>query len=152
MKATVHGNKLVPGKAGTGTRRPGQGLTAGRLNIGPFGVTSEDLQVGDVVLLKKRGLGIVRYKGPIHCDEDQENIWLGVELKSPDGKNDGTVQDKKYFSCQPKHGVFVRAVKRKIDPGELLAKIAKLKRENDLIPQLRKEMRQMRRQFEEYKM
>jgi len=114
-------------------------------------LTAEDLEVGAVVVLKKRGLGIVRYIGPIHCDQEKSNMWLGVELKSPDGKNDGTVQDKKYFACKPKHGVFVRAVKRKIDPGELLAKIAKLKKENDQIAVLKKELRQTRRDFEEYK-
>jgi len=117
----------------------------------PGMLTSEDLEVGAVVVLKKRGLGIVRYKGPIHCDQEKTNIWLGVELKSPDGKNDGTVQEQKYFSCKPKHGVFVRAVKRKIDPGELLAKIAKLKKENDKIAELKKELRNTRREFEEYK-
>jgi len=113
-------------------------------------VTADELQVGNVVLLKKRGLGIVRYVGPLHCD-DQEVTWLGVELKSKDGKNDGSVQNKKYFSCPPNHGVFVRQVKRKIDPGELLAKIAKLKKENDQISVLKKELRNSKQEFQEYK-
>jgi len=113
-------------------------------------VTAEQLQVGNAVVLKKRGLGIVRYIGPLHCD-DQEVTWLGVELKKADGKNDGSVQNKKYFSCPPNHGVFVRQVKRKIDPGELLAKIAKLKKENDQIAGLKGELRQTKREFQEYK-
>merc|ERR1719357_2085598 len=114
------------------------------------GVTAEDLHLGNAVLLKRRGLGIVRYIGPLHCD-DQAVTWLGVELKSADGKNDGSVQNKKYFSCAPNHGVFVRQVKRRIEPAELLAKIAKLKKENDQIDVLKKELRETKREYQEYK-
>lgn len=38
----------------------------------------------------------------------QSGLWIGVELDTPTGKNDGTVQDIQYFSCKPKHGIFVR--------------------------------------------
>jgi len=112
--------------------------------------TTDNLKVGDVVLLRKRGLGILRYKGPLHCD-DGNVTWLGVELKTPDGKNDGTVQNKKYFNCAPNHGVFVQQVKRKIEPAELLSKIEKLKSENDQIGILKNEIRQTRQEFSEYK-
>merc|ERR1719193_1437098 len=112
--------------------------------------TTDNLKVGDVVLLRKRGLGILRYKGPIHCD-DGKVTWLGVELKTADGKNDGTVQNKKYFNCPPNHGVFVQQVKRKIEPAELLSKIEKLKSENDQIAVLKDEIRQTRQEFGEYK-
>lgn len=112
--------------------------------------TTDNLKVGDVVLLRKRGLGILRYKGPLHCD-DGNVTWLGVELKTPDGKNDGTVQNKKYFNCAPNHGVFVQQVKRKIEPAELLSKIEKLKSENDQIGVLKNEIRQTRQEFTEYK-
>jgi len=111
---------------------------------------AENLKVGDVVLLRKRGLGILRYKGPLHCD-DAKVTWLGVELKTPDGKNDGTVQNKKYFNCPPNHGVFVQQVKRKIEPAELLSKIEKLKSENDQIAVLKNEIRQTRQEFNEYR-
>jgi len=111
---------------------------------------TDDLEVGNAVLLRKRGLGIIRYKGPLHCDEE-EQIWFGVELKTADGKNDGTVQNKKYFTCAPNHGVFVRQVKRKIDPSELLSKIARLKKENDQIALLKDELDQAKREFSEYK-
>lgn len=116
----------------------------------PAKSATENVKVGDAVLLRKRGLGIVRYKGPIHCDEKQDT-WLGVELKTADGKNDGTVQKKKYFNCPPNHGVFVLQVKRKIEPAELLSNLEKLKKENDQIPQLKKEIRQTKKEFEEFK-
>lgn len=34
--------------------------------------------------------------------------WVGVILEEPKGKNDGTVQGKRYFTCQENHGIFVR--------------------------------------------
>ena len=32
-------------------------------------------------------------------------------MDTPTGKNDGTVQGIQYFTCRPKHGIFVRADK-----------------------------------------
>ena len=43
--------------------------------------------------------------------EFAEGVWLGLELKTPVGKNDGTVQGKRYFSCKPGHGLIVRPSK-----------------------------------------
>uniref|UniRef100_A0A8C1P3A3 Dynactin subunit 1 n=1 Tax=Cyprinus carpio TaxID=7962 RepID=A0A8C1P3A3_CYPCA len=34
--------------------------------------------------------------------------WVGVILEEAKGKNDGTVQGKRYFTCQENHGIFVR--------------------------------------------
>ncbi|XP_035861589.1 dynactin subunit 1-like isoform X8 [Sander lucioperca] len=34
--------------------------------------------------------------------------WVGVILDEAKGKNDGTVQGKRYFACEENHGIFVR--------------------------------------------
>lgn len=49
--------------------------------------------------------GVLRYLGRV---DGQQGDWCGVELQEPKGKNNGTVKDKAYFRCPPKHGIFVK--------------------------------------------
>ncbi|XP_077008616.1 CAP-Gly domain-containing linker protein 4 isoform X1 [Tamandua tetradactyla] len=58
-----------------------------------------------VLLTSSSEMGAVRYVGPT---DFAAGIWLGLELRSAKGKNDGAVGDKRYFTCKPNHGILVR--------------------------------------------
>ncbi|KAB1266964.1 CAP-Gly domain-containing linker protein 4 [Camelus dromedarius] len=58
-----------------------------------------------VLLTSSNEMGTVRYVGPT---DFAAGIWLGLELRSAKGKNDGAVGEKRYFTCRPNHGVLVR--------------------------------------------
>jgi len=51
------------------------------------------------------GNGIVRFTGTTAFAPGK---WIGVELEAPNGKNNGSVQGKAYFTCRDGYGVFVR--------------------------------------------
>jgi len=57
------------------------------------------------------GRGLVRFYGATSFSPGK---WVGVELNEPAGKNDGTVQGVKYFTCKPNHGMFIRPSQVKI--------------------------------------
>lgn len=44
-----------------------------------------------------QGKGTVRFVGNTKF---RDGIWVGLELESPAGKNNGEVQGVKYFSCE----------------------------------------------------
>ncbi|XP_073848830.1 kinesin heavy chain 73 isoform X2 [Musca autumnalis] len=69
--------------------------------------------VGESVLIRPYNTsGVISYVGTTHF---QAGTWIGVELDTPTGKNDGTVQGIQYFQCKPKHGIFVRFDKLILD-------------------------------------
>lgn len=57
------------------------------------------------------GRGLVRFYGATSFSAGK---WVGVELSEPVGKNDGTVQGVKYFTCKPNHGMFLRPSQVKV--------------------------------------
>uniref|UniRef100_A0A672UD25 CAP-Gly domain containing linker protein family member 4 n=1 Tax=Strigops habroptila TaxID=2489341 RepID=A0A672UD25_STRHB len=58
-----------------------------------------------VLLTSSNEMGTIRYIGPA---DFAPGIWLGLELRSAKGKNDGCVGEKRYFTCKLNHGVLVR--------------------------------------------
>ncbi|XP_067901360.1 CAP-Gly domain-containing linker protein 4-like isoform X3 [Heterodontus francisci] len=64
------------------------------------------LQEGSQVLLSSSSeMATIKYIGPT---DFAPGVWLGLELRSPKGKNDGSVGQKRYFTCKPNYGVLVR--------------------------------------------
>lgn len=68
------------------------------------------LSVGDRVdVISKNGSvresGVLRFVGTAEFGEGE---WMGVELDAPNGRNDGSVDSKRYFTCKADHGLFVK--------------------------------------------
>ncbi|KAF8763627.1 Kinesin-like protein KIF13A like protein [Argiope bruennichi] len=71
------------------------------------------LTVGESVMISPYNkTGVVAYLGPTHF---APGPWAGVELDTPTGKNDGTVNGTRYFDCKPRFGIFVRPDKLVVD-------------------------------------
>ncbi|BEJ17135.1 hypothetical protein CspHIS471_0605360 [Cutaneotrichosporon sp. HIS471] len=64
-----------------------------------------DLPLGTKVRVNA-GTGLVRWVGTEPAFAPGK--WVGIELDTPTGKNNGSVKGDVYFSCEAGHGVFVR--------------------------------------------
>ena len=60
------------------------------------------LEIDNQVVVSGK-VGILRYCGSTDFASGQ---WAGIELHDPVGKNDGAIAGRRYFKCQPKHGIF----------------------------------------------
>ncbi|XP_055012235.1 dynactin subunit 1-like isoform X4 [Boleophthalmus pectinirostris] len=68
--------------------------------------SSKPPKIGSIVEVTGKGQrGTVAYIGATLFATGK---WVGVILDEPKGKNDGTVQGKRYFTCEENHGIFVR--------------------------------------------
>jgi len=69
-----------------------------------------DVEV-DAIVRVRRGLGVARFIGKL---EDQDGTFVGVELFTPTGLNNGTRKGVFYFEAMEDHGIFVRC------PGDVI--------------------------------
>lgn len=63
------------------------------------------LSPGQTVVTSDGRQGIIRFIGSTLFAAGE---WVGVELDSAVGKNNGIVQEHQYFECEPNHGLFLR--------------------------------------------
>uniref|UniRef100_A0A3Q2Q047 Dynactin subunit 1 n=1 Tax=Fundulus heteroclitus TaxID=8078 RepID=A0A3Q2Q047_FUNHE len=65
------------------------------------------LSIGSIVEVTGKGQrGTVAYIGATLFASGK---WVGIVLDEAKGKNDGSVQGKRYFTCEENHGIFVRS-------------------------------------------
>lgn len=64
-----------------------------------------NFQIGQAVELSDGRTATVQYAGSTHFATGE---WVGVELDTATGKNDGEVQGQRYFDCPQGHGMFIR--------------------------------------------
>ncbi|KAJ1033941.1 hypothetical protein NDA16_000149 [Ustilago loliicola] len=67
---------------------------------------SQPLHLHSRVKVSNLGHGEVLFVGQTSF---AAGVWVGIELDNPNGKNNGSVQGKRYFECQDGYGVFVRS-------------------------------------------
>ena len=72
------------------------------------------VDVGDRVWVGGTKSGVVVFVGPTQFAAGE---WVGVELDDAVGKNDGSVNGIRYFTCKPLHGVFAKAAKLTKQPA-----------------------------------
>lgn len=61
------------------------------------------LEIGDRVLVANQRQGVLRFIGPTQF---APGIWYGVELDQAVGKNNGSLNGIRYFTCAVGHGIF----------------------------------------------
>uniref|UniRef100_A0A8C8FT34 CAP-Gly domain-containing protein n=1 Tax=Oncorhynchus tshawytscha TaxID=74940 RepID=A0A8C8FT34_ONCTS len=91
-----------PGTGGTGS----SGGTTATTTTSSGSDASVRLHLGMQVLLSSANeMALIRYMGQA---DFAPGLWLGLELRTAKGKNDGQVGGRRYFTCRPDYGVLVR--------------------------------------------
>ena len=63
----------------------------------------DKFHVGQRVLIGNKMQGVVQFVGTTHFSP---GLWVGVEIGVPKGRNDGSINGERYFTCKPNHGLF----------------------------------------------
>ncbi|KAL5962285.1 CAP-Gly domain-containing linker protein 1, partial [Taenia solium] len=68
---------------------------------------SYPFSIGDMVYVGNHTdrVGTIAFIGNT---EFAQGEWIGIKLQVPNGKNDGSVNNVRYFECEPRHGLFTR--------------------------------------------
>jgi hypothetical protein len=107
--------KVAPPEATTNTQQASSATSA---------VTATTTTIGQPVhLVDRNERGIVRFVGRVHFARGMSGfvkhrsfvqlalvapgVWVGVELSTPSGKNDGIVAGVRYFTCRALHGCAI---------------------------------------------
>ncbi|EYC31042.1 hypothetical protein Y032_0004g1921 [Ancylostoma ceylanicum] len=90
--------------------------------------------LGERVVVSGGKQGVVRFIGET---EFAQGVWAGIELEQPLGKNDGSVQGKRYFTCKSPYGVFVPASKTQKAPSQTPGKMKVVHTKTSLLRQNR---------------
>ncbi|XP_019857363.1 PREDICTED: CAP-Gly domain-containing linker protein 4-like [Amphimedon queenslandica] len=125
-------NSLSPSPNPPGERKKRVSTSQMKSSKGQYGSplpTSLSLAVAPEITLEKgmsvfvnKEMGTVQYIGQT---DFAPGVWLGVELKKPTGRNDGSVNGKRYFSCKTNYGIFVKP-ERASHRGINCAKLVKI--------------------------
>lgn len=96
---------------------------------------SDDLQlpawmvVGESIQIRPSNLsGVIAYVG---LTEFAPGNWIGVELDTSQGKNNGSVAGVEYFDCPEKKGMFVRPKNVKLDKKGREMHLRRRQKENE---------------------
>jgi len=79
-----------------------------RLATSLTGEVKASVDIGERVWVGGTKSGVVVFIGPTQFAAGE---WVGLELDAAVGKNDGSVNGVRYFTCKPLHGVFAKAAK-----------------------------------------
>jgi len=91
------------------------------------------IKIGESIQIRpSNNSGTIAYIGNT---EFASGLWVGVELDTSQGKNDGSVKGVRYFNCPQKKGMFVRPKNLKLDKRGREMRLRKRNKENDSFEQ-----------------